>query len=874
MVRTRQSIVQQALSDQDLIMATEPAEMRQRSATASTRSHQASYDIEGPSPEYALNDHKSSATSTYGDTDIPDVDCASDIPALNGMLASCARSCILGAKLTLTGNHYANSSTEGHFDADSDAMQSLGQRSRKLIRVIQKLESLCIDSALPSLPKFVVVGDQSAGKSSIVEAICDIKLPRGSGTCTRCPFQITTTAAKSHDTSWVCKIILQRKSALHRGRDGIERWLDQDSLNSFHFATITNKALLGDVLRRAQLAILNPQKDPFMFSNMAIMPDRDTKVEFSPNVVSLEIEAPGLPDLSFYDLPGAINVHELGHKHLVKLVENLVKDFVSDEKALIMLACSADQDVETSTAFKYVADCEAISRTIGVLTKPDLVGAHRLPSLRRILNGEIFKLGAWFVTKQLSQEEIDHGGIISHATARERECQFFANDPWCTKLGTFRHRFGIQNLQDFISHKLSAHILSELPEIVSRVQDRLSEVDQALDLFPRAPDSPTHTVISVVQNLTDSVTQNVMGQNLQHQFLDSWRILFKSLRTQLKLARLQIDLTSPDYMPSTIEIDDDEPNDTVESPTPKIRKGNHGHPLPSTPQRQMPRSTPRSARVKAEDITDDLKAPRLTLSEIRQSLNAGSNSGLPDVMDPKVLEHFIRESNVRWPSLVEDLLDKIRMNVQRMLGESIDRHLSNRTKTQLHAQTCQIVQAFGVELFETQTKSVRHILSCHFHKPITYNDALMSELRTITSKKLQDAREAQRLHEYFEGQKAKSMKTPPVSEYHKHADKLAADGFGRELEAMAFTLSFYDVSSASLVDFIARQLQFGLLHPLESKLAERLMVGLRVSDNTYCTQLLAEDPAAEAERSRLLDEHHKLTTALNELNALPQQAFN
>jgi hypothetical protein len=65
-----------------------------------------------------------------------------------------------------------------------DVMEYLGAESRGLIQTIKKLEELDLDATF-QLPKFVVVGDQSAGKSSIVEALCDISLPRSSGTCTR-----------------------------------------------------------------------------------------------------------------------------------------------------------------------------------------------------------------------------------------------------------------------------------------------------------------------------------------------------------------------------------------------------------------------------------------------------------------------------------------------------------------------------------------------------------------------------------------------------------------------------------------------------------------------------------------------------------------
>lgn len=48
--------------------------------------------------------------------------------------------------------------------SDPDVLRTLSHHSRDLIKVIQKLEALSIDSTLPSLPKFVVIGDQSAGE--------------------------------------------------------------------------------------------------------------------------------------------------------------------------------------------------------------------------------------------------------------------------------------------------------------------------------------------------------------------------------------------------------------------------------------------------------------------------------------------------------------------------------------------------------------------------------------------------------------------------------------------------------------------------------------------------------------------------------------
>ena len=52
------------------------------------------------------------------------------------------------------------------------------------------------------LPQIIVVGDQSSGKSSILEAISGIKLPKGVNTVTRCP--IVMQMRKSEDQrTWI-----------------------------------------------------------------------------------------------------------------------------------------------------------------------------------------------------------------------------------------------------------------------------------------------------------------------------------------------------------------------------------------------------------------------------------------------------------------------------------------------------------------------------------------------------------------------------------------------------------------------------------------------------------------------------------------------
>ncbi|XP_060754688.1 interferon-induced GTP-binding protein Mx-like isoform X3 [Neoarius graeffei] len=65
----------------------------------------------------------------------------------------------------------------------------LEERVRPYIDLIDSLRLIGIDEDL-ALPTIAVIGDQSSGKSSVLEALSGVALPRGSGIVTRCPLEL------------------------------------------------------------------------------------------------------------------------------------------------------------------------------------------------------------------------------------------------------------------------------------------------------------------------------------------------------------------------------------------------------------------------------------------------------------------------------------------------------------------------------------------------------------------------------------------------------------------------------------------------------------------------------------------------------------
>lgn len=64
---------------------------------------------------------------------------------------------------------------------------SYNDKIRPILDAVDKLRCLKVNQEGISLPTIVVVGDQSSGKSSVIESLAGISLPRGQGICTRVP---------------------------------------------------------------------------------------------------------------------------------------------------------------------------------------------------------------------------------------------------------------------------------------------------------------------------------------------------------------------------------------------------------------------------------------------------------------------------------------------------------------------------------------------------------------------------------------------------------------------------------------------------------------------------------------------------------------
>ncbi len=327
--------------------------------------------------------------------------------------------------------------------------QGLAHEQTELLNLIDKLQFAQLDNV--KLPQIVVVGDQSAGKSSVLEALSGTPFPRDAGACTRFATEIRLRRAK--ETRLKVSII----------PDKTRPYNDQTKLLQYG-GDVTGDMPFETLMREAT-ELIAPKNIPGRFA--------------ARDILVVEKTGPEMPLLTLVDLPGLVRVANRDQSEAdIATIEHLSDRYMKSSRTIILAVIGGNNDYVQAPILTKARHFDPNgSRTIGVLTKPDMTEGIGLEDkfVELVMNKDDenhFKLG-WYVLLNPGPGE----QWTTAADRDRREAEFFTRGKWANLPPQM---WGVSSLRQKLSSQLQRHIGKHVKSLRRQIQQALERCDGQL----------------------------------------------------------------------------------------------------------------------------------------------------------------------------------------------------------------------------------------------------------------------------------------------------------------------------------------------------------------------------------------------------------
>lgn len=329
------------------------------------------------------------------------------------------------------------------------ALHQLQHEQSKLLDKIDELRTIGV-GGLVELPQLIVCGNQSTGKSSVLEAISRVRFPVKAEICTR----FTTEVILRRNPSPKIKIFIE---------PGPSRKDEQQrrNLRNFTHDEFSSGNDLPELLKMA--------KERMGFAE---------SLDISDDVLKVEISGPDKPELSLVDLPGLYTAtSEDQGVQGIRVARELTEKYMKNSRSIILAVISAKNIYHIQTVLDMAKQIDPNrERTLGIITHPDILEENsdeEASYLQFLKNEKIHLQLGWHALRNRSHKTCN----ISDDERDEMEKDFFNKGRWAS---ISRESVGIDSLRRRLSSILLKHIRRNLPNLIADIQEKVSDQEQKL----------------------------------------------------------------------------------------------------------------------------------------------------------------------------------------------------------------------------------------------------------------------------------------------------------------------------------------------------------------------------------------------------------
>ncbi|XP_066516312.1 interferon-induced GTP-binding protein Mx3-like [Hoplias malabaricus] len=378
----------------------------------------------------------------------------------------------------------------------------LEEKVRPYIDLIDSLRLIGIDDDL-ALPTIAVIGDQSSGKSSVLEALSGVALPRGSGIVTRCPLELK----------------------LRKIRGGVQ-WRAVISYKE-EYIQFDDPSLVEGYVQEAQNELAG--------DGVGICDD----------LITLEIMSPEVCDLTLIDLPGIARVPVKGQpEDIGEQIKYLIRSFIERDETINLVVVPCNVDIATTEALKMAQEVDPEGkRTLAILTKPDLIDKGTERNILDVVRNQVIPLSKGYImVKCRGQQQIDNKISLEEATRVERD--FFKRHEYFSCLLN-EDKATIQCLATKLTQDLVDHIKKSMPLLSEQIKKQLWDLRKELSQCeagpPLDPQKRKDFFISTLMKFNDKINRSATGE------AGNEYNLFVQLRSEFKKWKDHLDSTKSSF---------------------------------------------------------------------------------------------------------------------------------------------------------------------------------------------------------------------------------------------------------------------------------------------------------------------------------------
>lgn len=494
----------------------------------------------------------------------------------------------------------------------------------KLLDLVDKLRECRVDQYI-DLPQVVVVGDQSSGKSSVLEAITQIPFPRASVACTR----------------YATQIRLRRDPALKGTvtKVSIIPYRPKDKVKYESFAhTVDDGSDFTEIFQRATELIFGDRSGNFL----------------SRDILSIERTGPNMQHMmTVVDLPGIIhNPTKTQTVQDVEAISDLSRFYMSKDRTIILPIVGCDAEYAKQIIIRKCKEADPAGiRTLGIITKPDMtLTPEREAEFLDLANNKDDRnkltLG-WHVIRNRAHNEMN----FSADQRDDAERKFFAQSKWSQRLEP--SQLGVEQLRKKLSTQLIRHIANEVFKVQGDIErqlnlakDKLKDLGPGLDSIEKMR-SELQNICKRSGSLTREAVQghgiNPLGEDFFPRFNDKTKKFARNLRSRVVILNETFSDNLEKFGAAYL-----------------IEGGPAGAQVDSSPARHLNKSTRTPPKISRKEFID---------REVQPLIRDNPGQELSVDINPRLVYRLFQSYSENWPVLAEQHIDSVQRLCEEFLTE-------------------------------------------------------------------------------------------------------------------------------------------------------------------------------------------------------------